>query len=105
MVGLVGTHTGLRVLLISALAAACSAEPSSADRNAQASVGKKASAIELYDLGRTYGFAFVPPAALAPAESLARLKDRLQRQSFPTQATGAVIVPLRDAAGAPVTKF
>ena len=60
--------------------------------------------IELHDLNDTFGLAFVPPKALSEGEQLERLKDRLERQSFPIQATGSVHTNMRDASGALLTQ-
>jgi hypothetical protein len=79
--------------------AACSAPPSSED------VEETEQRIELHDLGRTYGFAFVPSPPLQIGESLDVLKDRLTRHAFATQATGAVIAPYLDSTGAPISQF
>jgi hypothetical protein len=59
--------------------------------------------IELHDLSDTFGLAFVPPKPLGEGEQLVHLKDRLERQSFPIQATGSVHTNMRDASGALLT--
>ncbi len=68
-------------------------------------LGQNVSPVELHGRASTYDFAFLPPPPLAVGESVEDLKDRLHKQSFPIQATGAVIVPIRDEAGQPITQF
>jgi hypothetical protein len=88
---------GLRVALGAVIAGACASEPVSSE----AELGTQRSAIELHDRGGVYGFAFEPPPPLAPGETLDRLRDRLERMSFPVQATGAILMPFRNAQGDP----
>ena len=72
----------------------CSARPS------EETLAGAEQRIELHDLNDTFGLAFVPPKPLSEGEQLERLKDRLERQSFPIQATGSVHTNRRDASGA-----
>ena len=81
--------------------AACGGEPASDEPR----VGEQPSPVELHARGSTYGFAFSPPPPLDTGHSVDELKDRLTSASFPTQATGAVIAPLRDSTGKPVSQF
>src|SRR5262245_21853373 len=66
--------------------------------------GQLTQRVELHDWNDAYGFSFIPPAPLSPGETLSKLRARLEKQSFPVQATGALHAPYIDSTGTQIVQ-